>query len=216
MKLKKIYESIIGEDYPVNWDVQEFASLKSFSQRQKYCDQNLTKMISGSGRIVYKIDNEKVLKLAKNSKGVAQCNTEIQLGQDSYFDNLFAKVYESDDNGLWVEMQLASKLSTSKFKSIMGYSFKDYCTMLSKFYYENVKPSRYGPSYSLEDESAADIIQEDQFYNEMCELMQSMDMPVGDLVRANSYGIVKDEGSDKVVLVDFGLTQDVYDSEYAR
>lgn len=215
MKLKKIYEEIIGEDYPVTWDVEEFASLKGFADRQRYCDKNLIKMMSGSGRIVYKIDDEKVLKLAKNKKGVAQCNTEIKLSNDNYFNHLFAKVYESDENGLWVEMQLANKLKESEFKSIMGYSFKDYAHMLMYFYSTNIKPSK-GVRYSpVQDEEIKNHIQEDQFYNDMCELMQSWDMPEGDLTRTNSYGVVKDGGSPSVVLVDYGLTQDVYNDYYA-
>lgn len=216
MKLKKILESIIDEEYPTSWNVEEFAKLTKFSERQKYCDEHLTKLTSGSGRIIYKIDNEKVLKLAKNTKGVAQCESEISLGADTYFDNLVAKVFESHQDGHWVEMQLATKCTPSKFKSIMGYSFDHYAQMLKHFYFTNVKPSRYGGFAPIDDEAAREIIIEDDFYNSMCELMQSYDMPAGDFSRINSYGIVLDGGSEKVVVVDYGLTNDVFDTHYSR
>lgn len=221
MKLKQIYKKILSEtlqtpldeDYPTSWNVEEFAKLENFSQRQKYCDEHLTKMISGSGRIVYKIDNDKVLKLAKNTKGIAQNMTEIDLGGESYFDHLFAKVYESDPDGKWVEMQLASKLTTGKFKSIMGYSFEDYSKAIRNFDFQNVNIDRRFSQYEIED---ADTIYEDEFYSGVTELMANYRMPSGDLVRTNSYGVVSDGGSDKVVLVDFGLTQDVYDDHYKK
>jgi hypothetical protein len=47
-------------------------NIKSFSGKIKFADQNLSKIGSGTGRAVYDIDGTKVLKLAKNPKGVAQ------------------------------------------------------------------------------------------------------------------------------------------------
>ena len=70
----------MGEDYPSSWNIEEFKSLRSFAERKRYCDANLQKIASGSGRIVYKVDNQKVLKLAKNKKGVAQNEIESELG----------------------------------------------------------------------------------------------------------------------------------------
>lgn len=66
------YKNIIGEmAYPVSFNFDEFKSLKSFAQRVRYCDEHLQKLGSGSSRIVYVVDNDKVLKLAKNKKGLA-------------------------------------------------------------------------------------------------------------------------------------------------
>jgi mRNA-degrading endonuclease RelE of RelBE toxin-antitoxin system len=67
-----IIESLIDEDYPTNWNFDEFKALTSFNKRALYCNNNLQRISSGSARIVYKIDNDKVLKLAKNAKGLDQ------------------------------------------------------------------------------------------------------------------------------------------------
>ena len=40
-------------------------------------------------------------------------------------------------------------------------------------------------------------------------------VPTGDLERTNSYGLVKREGQDKIVLIDYGLTHEVYSSYYS-
>jgi asparagine synthase (glutamine-hydrolysing) len=39
-------------------------------------------------------------------------------------------------------------------------------------------------------------------------------VPVGDLRRLSSYGLVNRDGQDKIVLIDYGLTHDVYTSYY--
>lgn len=206
-----INEILINEDYPTNWDVARFASLNNFAQRKNYCDNNLLKISSGTGRIVYKIDNEKVLKLAKNQRGLGQCNAEIDLSNQEYFNHLFAKVLEYDEDGKWVEMQLATKLTTAKFQSIMGYPFGDYCIMLRNNEFNNVNIIKnYKDVYA----KTRDIIIQDQFYNDICELMKNYEMSAGDLIKSNSYGIILDDGDEKVVLVDYGLTGLVYDNYY--
>jgi hypothetical protein len=49
--------------------MDEFKGLITFKDRITYCDNNLKKISSGSGRIVYMIDDIKVLKLSKIVKG---------------------------------------------------------------------------------------------------------------------------------------------------
>lgn len=214
MKLIKILNEFLIEDYPTTWDWEEFGKLTKFSERKKYCDEHLEFLIQGSGRLVYKVDDDKVLKLAKNTKGVAQCNVEIRLGNDRYIDHTVAPIYEYDSDGYWVEMALATKLSKGKFKSIIGYSFDDYGQMLMLFYYRNIKPSKYGGHAAIDDENERNKIEEDEFFQSMCDMMGSYDMPPGDLRRLNSYGLVKINGKEEIRLIDYGLTNNVYEDYY--
>jgi uncharacterized protein (DUF342 family) len=41
-----IIEDILGEDFPISFDMEKFKSLKSFNQRVKYCDENLKRISS--------------------------------------------------------------------------------------------------------------------------------------------------------------------------
>lgn len=50
----------------------------------------------------------------------------------------------------------------------------------------------------------------------MTELMHNADMPVGDLIRINSYGIVTRDGHDTVVVIDYGLSDEIYATHYKR
>src|ERR1035437_4731413 len=108
--------------YPASFSMEDFKNLRNFSQRIKYCDQNLERMASGSGRVIYKIDNEKVLKLAKNNKGIAQNEVE----SEGYLQNYgaVAKVFESYYDNSCVEMELAKRVSASIFRNVVGFDFK--------------------------------------------------------------------------------------------
>jgi len=218
-KLSKIYESlfnetIIDEDYPNSFNMEEFKSLTSFNKRIKYCEINLTKISSGSGRIVYQIDDTKVLKLAKNKKGIAQCEVEEEYSNYDEVKYITAQVYDSHPNSLWIEMELAFKLNSKKFENITGYKWNDFVSAMN---YENERlrnqgvPKFNGISRELWQEMWDN---EDGFPNEMFRFMANFDIPVGDLIRPSSYGIVKRNGEDAVVMIDYGLNNDVYDGYY--
>ena len=49
----------------------------------------------------------------------------------------------------------------------------------------------------------------------MASMIGDYDMPIGDLRRKNSYGIVKNDGREDIVLVDFGLNKDVHYKYYS-
>lgn len=205
-------ESLLGEEYPINWDIEEFKKLNSFKARVDYCNQNLTKIASGSSRIVYKIDDEKVLKLAKNRKGLAQ--NEVEIEYSNYYDikDVVANVFDSDDNNLWVEMELARKVSKSIFKNIVGVDFETYCNFLNYNYYTNVKPNSR-MSYSKPEN--IDELYDNEFISVMNDFMVGYNLPVGDLKRLSTYGLVNRYGEDTIVMIDYGLTEDVYSSYYS-
>lgn len=208
-------EKTLSEDYPISFNMEEFKNIQSFNKRIEYCEKNLQKIGSGSARIVYKIDDEKVLKLAKNSKGISQNEVEISHGSDYFLKdlNIVAEVFESDENDLWLEMQLAQKCNAGKFKQITGINFQEYSDYID-YYYDNVLgKSRYKKKI---DDSLINIGEGNDFTNVMCEFIGNYDIPVGDLKRISSYGIVKENNREIVVLVDFGLTDDVYNTHYDK
>jgi hypothetical protein len=217
MKLKEIYEdvtwideSLLDEDYPTRWDADEFKSLTSFAARKRYADNNLQKIKAGSGRIVYKIDNEKVLKLSKNKKGVAQTQTEIDWGQDWFLkkSGVLAEIFSFDENALWVEMELARKLTKSNFKRIIGIDFDVFGSWLIRAYELNNGRKSFTRKPSEQEE---EFLWENEFTREVMEVMINYSMPAGDLDRVSSYGIVR---NDEVVIVDYGLSGDVYNTYY--
>ena len=209
-----LIETMLGEDYPQSFNMEEFKKLKSFNARIGYCEEHLKRISSGSGRVVYMIDGEKVLKLAKNSKGVAQNEVEISYGGDYTLEGIVAEVYESDDNALWLEMQLAKKLTLTNFKQITGWDFNDYAKIVHNYGVESGNAGRYGRKLSVSNE-LTEKAWEDDFIRGIFDYIGNYGVPVGDLTRLSTYGVVSENGTDSVVIIDYGLTHDVYKSFYS-
>lgn len=206
-----LLERLMGEEYPSSFNMDHFKSLTKYSERIRYCNQNLRKISSGSSRVVYMIDDTKVLKLAKNAKGVAQCATEIQWGNDSYYGEILAKTLDYHPDDLWVEMELARKVKKSDFKTLEGINFDSYSKYINRFYAQNTGK---GGGWITIDSSDEEILDENNFTQTVCSFMMDSDSPAGDFMRLNSYGVVNRNGEDIIVIIDFGLTQSVYDEYY--
>jgi hypothetical protein len=211
----EIIESYLEEDYPSNFDLEEFSKLNSFNKRIRYCEERLKRISSGSARIVYMIDDTKVLKIARNEKGLNQ--NDIEATYSNYHDikDITAQVFAYDDNDLWVEMELARKVTPKIFQQVVGVSFDDYCDGLDK-YFEAVNPQRAAKSWSRSSipQEKYDALWDNEFVYDIFTFMGGYDTPIGDLKRLNSYGLVKRNGVDTIVLIDYGITWDGLDAYY--
>jgi len=56
---------------------------------------------------------------------------------------------------------------------------------------------------------------EEEFIYGVFDYIGNYGVPAGDLTRMNSYGVVKRGGTDEIVIIDYGLTSDVYSSYYS-
>jgi hypothetical protein len=204
----------MDEAYPTSFNMEEFKQIKSFNQRIQYAEQHLQRLSSGSSRIVYRIDDEKVLKLAKNKKGLAQNEAEVDYGTEIYLEGIVANIFEYDENGLWVEMELARKITAGDFKRISGFEFKDFAAALNNYHHERTN-FRNGYKMNVDPEIVAQMW-EDEFVYGIFQYLGNYDVPVGDLTRLSTYGIVKRDGQDTIVLIDYGLTEDVYNDYYKK
>lgn len=209
---KILEESLIGEEYPIQFDMNAFKALKTFKQRIEYCENNLKRLNSGSSRIVYKIDNNKVLKLAKNKKGIEQNDTEIDLGSGSYFSSIVAQVFDSHPDGLWVEMELAIPINKYEFRRLTNFEINDVRKYLVNFQEEN---SGKKPIHYLE-QPLVDRLDNDTFVQQLREFVAGTDALAGDLGEASSYGIIRKNGHDELVLIDFGITTGIYKDFYSE
>lgn len=73
--------------YPIDFNFNNLLALPSYTKRVNYVEEKLQRISSGSSRIVYKIDEEKVLKVAKNKKGLSQNIVESDWGIQSMYSN---------------------------------------------------------------------------------------------------------------------------------
>lgn len=191
-------------------DSEELSKMDKFAKRIRFVSEKYPKIASGSSRVVFDINDKFVLKLAKNEKGIAQNETENDWVLQSSYESIIAPIYKSADDGTWLVSFKAKKMTKSLFKAILGYSFDDFGRWLIYYYYEH-NPNRYIRPSPVNQE-LEELISASEFGFEIKNLMLDFDMPYGDLVRISSYG----ELGGRVVLVDYGLNQQTYDTFYNR
>ena len=89
---RKIVENILNDiDSTQAFNIEEFSKLHSFQKRVQYCNERLQRLGAGSSRIAYKLNEERVLKIAKNSKGIAQNEKEADFGRNNYGITTYAE-----------------------------------------------------------------------------------------------------------------------------
>lgn len=203
-KDQKNLEIIYEMAYPQSFSFDQFNKIPSYAGKLKYANTHLQRITSGSSRTVYKIDEEKALKIAKNKKGLDQNRIESDRSIHSY--GVTAEVFETADDNFWLEMELAKKLSPKRFKELTGISLEE---LQGALRYLDVRrgKQKYGKHPN-------DNIYENDFYQDLERFIVDYDFPIGDFSRLNSYGEVIRDGNPKVVLIDFGLSNDVWNTHY--
>jgi len=199
------------------FNIKEFENLNSFAARKKYADQTLQKIASGSGRHVYGIDSTKVLKLAANPKGIAQNEVERNMGMNDYYaKDSVAEVFDADKNNLWLVSERAKKITPNRFFQLTGVKIQELAQWLGHMYRSN-KPRRFGGYIPANVSPERDAeLWENEFAVSIMDLMNTYDLPDGDLGRISSYGEVIRDGQPEVVMTDYGLTHNVWAANYEK
>lgn len=196
-------------NYPEGFSLEKLKSLPSYAQKTGYAMKHLARIGAGSSRVVFVADDQTAIKVAKNKKGLAQNELEIEVSQYDSDGVITAKVFDHDEDNLWVEMELARKAKPSDFPNLIGFPMEVFFDSLrvisSRLHHKFWGNSTIDPSLS-ENDSFKKIVQ----------IMADLDMTHGDITRISSWGVVKRNGQEKLVLVDFGLNKQVWNNYYLR
>lgn len=206
--IRELVEEFIDEKYPEEFSFKELEDIRSYSGKLKYAEKHLQKLASGSARVVYKVDDDKVLKIAKNKKGLAQNQVEAQGYLQQY--EIVAKIFDTDDDDYWIEMEYAKKITPSNFRDLTGVDLKELNTFLLLTRMENKFPEQGYRVGANRKEKMKNI----EFVNQLMKFIRDNNMESGDFGRISSWGKVIRNGFEQVVLVDYGLTNSVYEDYY--
>lgn len=186
-----------------DFDIHQLDSMSSFRQRINYCTQYLEKIGQGSSRIVFKLNDKTVLKLAKNQKGIEQNSFEADIDSD-----IVTKVFDHDKLCTWVESELAKRISKSRFKQLTTFDINEVYSYLFNYYNE-----QRGKKHKIDiNPDLYDRLDSSDFVIDLCVLMTNNDLAVGDLGRISSYG----EINGHIMLVDYGASDDIMSSYYSK
>lgn len=200
--------------YPTTWSLEKFKSIRSFAGKLRYADEHLKKLASGSARTIFKIDDEKVLKVAKNNKGLAQNSVESEFYLQNY--DIIARVFETDEDNEFLEMEYAKKITKKRFKELTGLTLQEVQDYLSYLHYD-MNPRKRSRYYVPKEINLSEYESNFEFISSLREVCLDYDMNYpGDFGRESTYGEVMRNGEPTIVIIDFGLTNSVYDDFYRR
>jgi len=201
------YSLATKEKLPENSDdlkiiLSNIDKLDTYSARKKYAENNLEHLSSGSSRIVYQSPKHTIIKLAKNDKGIAQNKVEAHPKIKSEYLNQilsFSKKYS------WIETYYLEKITEKEFEEMTGVNFSDFGEAI-KYGLKDISGS------SKSKPSNFDKIQKSKIFKEIKKIAEACNLMPGDLSRISSWG-TKD---DKPVLIDAGLTKEVFEKFYEK
>ena len=186
-----------------------FKTRHSFASLKRIMDNSGAEYIcSGTGRLVYKVSDTRVFKVAKNQAGLAQNGVEADWALRNY--GVAANWYDIADDYIWIESEFCKKAKTSDFVEQVGCTFKYFCECIRYYesdlhpraYYHAPKPDKFEETYDW-----------DNLLSNIYSYIVDFDVPVGDLTRISSYGINQ---KGELVLTDTGLNNYIYREYYDK
>lgn len=193
------------------FSLEELSNINSYKGRFNYCTQHLGKHIGkGSSRVTFQIDDEKVLKLAWNEKGVAQNQEEA----GAYGDDIFPHIFETDNNDLWLVSEFVLPAKAQDFKHCFNMTFDRFV----QFIYACGR-YRFGMKLwnSMSEDEWIDLLENNQDLRAFDEYIGDYGgFVIGDMTRLVNYGLTKRNDEAHIVLLDSGFSEDVYNTYYRR
>lgn len=192
------------------FSLQMLSSINSFNKRLAYCKEHLGKIIgNGSSRVVFQINDQMCLKLAKNQKGIAQNELESEWYKQSL--NCFPKIFDYDDaNNSWIVCEYVLPAKPKDFKHCLGMTWDEFVSFISTCYNEYRRTFYSKMPY----EQFCNLIENNDTLRDIYDYMTNYQAPMGDLTRIANYGIVRRYNQDLIVILDHGLSYAILDKYY--
>jgi len=207
---------------PTDWDPAALGHDKSFKSRLQYALERAPKLGGGSSRVALIIPDqgrETVLKIAKNRKGMAQNQAEVDILTDGYAGQLDIVIpmidYDQQNpQPTWLQTEKANKVSDAKLRKLL------HCdkTWMGMMYFTNAvrymigDRSPYQPDLPNIKERMFQAGQTEQdwdtfieYVNEVATLVSASGLLVDDLMAASNWG----EYKGRPVVIDLGYTEAV-------
>lgn len=181
-----------------HFDLRQFKTLETSHIMLDYAGRYLQEMGRGTSRAAFVLTNRSVLKVALNSKGVAQNETELDVFTNPKTKAIIARILDADNKGRWLISELVKPLrSEDEFERLTGIEFDDMDAAVVATYREQPVPEH---------------LRGNPFIQALVTTMREASLLPGDLVKVDSWGQTPD---GRAVLLDYGFTGEVWDKHYS-
>lgn len=136
------------------------------------------------------MDDSTVLKVALNAKGLAQNSVEHALANMS---PLFADIFDHHPENFWITMELAKPITIKELLDYFGLRDPD------ELYYALIRIRKHPNNPRI---------------TEIIDLADKLNLEAVDFEEYDNWGKVMRNGNETLVIVDFGLSTDVYNQYY--
>jgi len=229
IKDKKIDEMPL----PVDWDKEQLNLRQTFKNRIKYAVSKAQRIGSGSSRVAFVIPYEgrnTVLKVAKNLKGLAQNEAEINILDDYVIGRSEIVIplidYDKDNKRpVWLQTELANQISMKPLLQILRAPSLGFLTDAVKYRLalpdrpknlknpDDLKKRYFDPAVWIAfggapSEQSFEIFNE--YVDKLAELKDSSDIELGDLLDNRNWG----QFMGKPVVIDLGLSSEIWQKMY--
>lgn len=204
---------IVNEAMMDGFSFETLTSLSSYKKRIDYCKQMLGQPIgNGSSRIVFQISDERVLKVAKNQKGIAQNEAEGEWGKQNY--DVFPTLYNVDDNYIFLETEYVLPCQKKDFPQVLGISFEEFKDFIKCAYNSYARRPLYT---NMSQERYVELLENNEnLYSINTYLADYQLENVADLLRLANLGLVRRNGEERIVILDDGLTEEIFNTYYRK
>lgn len=202
---------------PDDWDAQDSFEAMVIAARKK----GLRLIGVGSSRIVFSLGDDKVVKLARNERGVEQNKLEATAGRDPHVHKILASVLDMSDEYAWLVSDAVRPLedgdgaTAEKIIGIPWSSVRDLVGVGTSASDEatEVETQKTGVSQKKQAPGKArGCLVGDGFLEALDDFLgRYSDMLPGDIVKLSSWGVSK---NGCLVLLDYGITRKKFKELY--
>lgn len=217
---------------PPDWDPEQLNLRQTFRNRIKYAVSKAQRIGAGSSRVAFIIPYEgrnTVLKVAKNLKGLAQNEAEIQVLDDNYVGKLPIVIplidYDKENKRpVWIQTEMANQIGLAPLVQMLRAPSLWFLTdsVMSRLSlpktpeYLNT-PAKIKEKYFNKQmwtqggnptEQSFEIFNE--YVDKLAELKDSSDIELGDLQVNSNWG----QYMGRPVVIDLGLSSEVWGKYY--
>lgn len=193
----------------VAFNMEELRKLQDLNSVLEYVNKTLGRALlgEGQGRLVYRVGNGRVLKVAKNDGGVGQNQAEGTVCASSAdVVSLFPKVFEHSQAWFWLVTEEAQPMTEEAFQKLTQIPWKMFWSALKGAF--SGKASNVTP----QDQQNYTQASTNQFFARVVKAIRDCKYEPGDIAKLDSWGIV----GGKAVIIDSGFTEAVNKTYYSN